>query len=97
MRNRRAGQKKSTEKYHERGNDIYRLESNRENRSGRGFGGIGGKLRFDDERRYTARTRAKQRYFLLKTTKNILYVIEKLNENKLILIENEKRTDLFRI
>ena len=70
MRNRRAGQKKPTEKYHERGNDIYRLESYRKNRSGRNFGGIGGKLRLDDERRNAARARAKQGYFLLNTREN---------------------------
>ena len=70
MRNRRAGKKKPTEKYHERGNDIYRLESYRKNRSGRDFGGIGGKLRLDDERRNTARARAKQGYSLLNTREN---------------------------
>lgn len=64
------GKKKPTEKYHERGNDIYRLESYRKNRSGRNFGGIGGKLRLDDERRNAARARAKQGYFLLNTREN---------------------------
>ena len=65
MRNRRARQKEPFEKHYERGNHIYPLESDYENRRGRGFGGTRWQLRNDDGGRRRPNRRTKQGYFIL--------------------------------